>query len=95
MIFDAGVTPLPVPSATGLANRGNGRSIWAISAGSLDDGEPGRRHACRSNDRLRQSLVQREGHHQRIGERVRDAVGIEQGRHLRLAGDAGTAPRQC
>jgi hypothetical protein len=82
------LTPLPVPSATGLAKKrerqpnigqfgyvGHHRKLRRADAGGGDDV-------------LRHTLVQRQGAYERIGKDVRDGVSVQQCRHLRLAADA-------
>src|SRR5262249_31931505 len=51
-------------------------------------GEVGRRYPGGADDDLGQSLVQAQGHAQRIGKGAGDAVDIEQSGHLGLAGRA-------
>ena len=80
--------PLPVPSATGLANSGSGRSTPSHVLDPLDHGEIGRGQPGGADHGLRHALVQRQGQHQGVGKRVGDLVQVEDGGHLGLAGDA-------
>ena len=54
----------------------------------LDDRKPWRGHSCSSDDGLGQTFVQRQRQDERVRERVRDSVHVQNGRHLRFAGDA-------
>ena len=81
-------TPLPVPSARGLANSGNGRSIDLMSSDDAHDAEPGRVQTRGLDHPLGHGLVQRQRADQRIGEGIRNPVHLQQGRHLGLAAAA-------
>ena len=70
--------------------RGEGRTA-AASPGCSTSDEVGRGDARVAHDALGHALVQGERHDQRVGEGVRDAVGVEQRRHLGLAADAAQA----
>ena len=75
-----------VPSATGLTNSGNGQ-LEVVDVGHLSDqGKVGRGHASLPDHGFRQVLVQRQRHHQRVGERVSDVVQVEDRRDLRFPG---------
>ena len=52
----------------------------------LDEDEGRRGNAGLADDRFRQPLVQADGQHEGIGERVGDLVEVQNGRHLGLAG---------
>ncbi len=87
-IFEAAVMPLPVPSATGLANSG-GTQVHAVHVlDPLDQGEIGRGQPGGADNRLRQALVQGQRHDQGVGKGVGDLVQVEDGGHLGLAGQA-------
>ena len=86
-IFEAAVTPFPVPSATGLAKSGKGSATAATSSGVSTTAKSGRRDAEVADHPLRHSLVQGERKHQRIGKGVGDLPGVQEGRDLRLAAE--------
>ena len=80
--------PLLVPSAAGLANRGE-RQIDAVHVfGPLDQGEIGHGNPRLTHYGVGQSLVQRKRENQGIGKRVRDVVNVENRWRLRLAREA-------
>ena len=80
--------PLLVPSATGLANRGKGRSIASTSAGRSTRAKSGVATPALPHHGLRQPLVQGQRKHQRVGKRVGNVIYVEDRRHLGLAGQA-------
>ena len=78
--------PLLVPSATGLANSGSGKSTCSASAGCWTTAKSGVGIPCCRTTALVRPFVQSQREDQRIGERIGDVVDVEDRRHLRLAG---------
>ncbi len=85
---EALLTPLPVPSATGLANNPVAESAESVQIGhAVDHQKVGRGQAGVTDDALGHALVQGQGHDHGVGKNERDGVGIQQGRNQGLAAE--------